>query len=62
LPKIWKILKFREAIGEAMSVARLGNKYLQEQEPWKVYKQDAARAGAVLYVATQITAVLEHRL
>ena len=50
--------KFREAIGEAMSVARLGNKYLQEQEPWKVYKQDPARAGAVLYVATQITAVL----
>ena len=50
--------KFREAIGEAMSLARLGNKYLQEQEPWKVYKQDPARAGAVLYVATQITAVL----
>ena len=50
--------KFREAIGEAMSVARLGNKYLQEKEPWKVYKQDPARAGAVLYVATQITAVL----
>lgn len=50
--------KFREAIGEAMNVARLGNKYLQEQEPWKVYKQDSARAGAVLYVATQITAVL----
>ena len=50
--------KFREAISEAMSVARLGNKYLQEQEPWKVYKQDPERAGAVLYVATQITAVL----
>ena len=50
--------KFREAIGEAMNLARLGNKYLQEQEPWKVYKQDAERAGAILYVATQITAVL----
>ena len=50
--------KFREAIGEAMNMARLGNKYLQEQEPWKVYKQDAERAGAILYVATQITAVL----
>ena len=50
--------KFREAIGEAMNVARLGNKYLQEQEPWKVYKHDPERAGAVLYVATQITAVL----
>ncbi|HCP40377.1 MAG TPA: methionine--tRNA ligase [Cryomorphaceae bacterium] len=50
--------KFREAISEAMSIARLGNKYLQEQEPWKVYKQDPVRAGTVLYVATQITAVL----
>ena len=50
--------KFREAIGEAMNLARHGNKYLQEQEPWKVYKQDAERAGAILYVATQITAVL----
>ena len=50
--------KFREAIGEAMNLARLGNKYLQEQEPWKVYKQDAERAGAILYVATQITAAL----
>jgi methionyl-tRNA synthetase len=50
--------KFREAVSEAMNVARLGNKYLQEQEPWKVYKQDPDRAGAVLYVATQITAVL----
>ena len=50
--------KFREAIGEAMNMARLGNKYLQEQEPWKVYKQDAERAGSILYVATQITAVL----
>ncbi|MEY2963853.1 MAG: methionine--tRNA ligase [Bacteroidota bacterium] len=46
--------KFREALNEAMNVARLGNKYLQEQEPWKVYKQDPARAGVALYVATQI--------
>ena len=30
--------KFRDALNEAMNVARLGNKYLQEQEPWKVYK------------------------
>ncbi len=46
--------KFRDALNEAMNVARIGNKYLQEQEPWKVYKQDPARAGAALYVATQI--------
>ena len=49
--------KFRDALNEAMNVARLGNKYLQEQEPWKVYKQDPARAGAALYVATQITGI-----
>ena len=46
--------KFREALNEAMNVARLGNKYLQEQEPWKVYKQDPERAGVALFVATQI--------
>ena len=49
--------KFREAIGEAMNMAR------QKQIPsrartLKVYKQDAERAGSILYVATQITAVL----
>ena len=49
--------KFRDALNEAMNVARLGNKYLQEQEPWKVYKQDPARAGAALYVATQIMGI-----
>ena len=49
--------KFRDALNEAMNVARLGNKYLQEQEPWKVYKADPARAGAALYVATQIMGV-----
>ena len=58
IAKSLEVYKFREAIGEAMNLARLGNKYLQEQEPWKVYKQDAERAGAILYVATQITAVL----
>ena len=49
--------KFRDALNEAMNVARLGNKYLQEQEPWKVYKQDPARAGAALYNATQIMGI-----
>lgn len=58
IAKSVEAFKFREAVSEAMNVARLGNKYLQEQEPWKVYKQDPERAGAVLYVATQITAVL----
>ena len=50
--------KFREALNELMGVARLGNKYLQEQEPWKVFKQDPERAGVSLYVATQIVGAL----
>ena len=54
IAKSIEAFKFREALNEAMNVARLGNKYLQEQEPWKVYKQDAERAGVALFVATQI--------
>jgi methionyl-tRNA synthetase len=54
IAKSIEAFKFREAVNEAMNVARLGNKYLQEQEPWKVYKQDPTRAGVALFVATQI--------
>ena len=54
IAKSIEAFKFREALNEAMNVARLGNKYLQEQEPWKVYKQDAERSGVALFVATQI--------
>jgi methionyl-tRNA synthetase len=54
IAKSIEAFKFREALNEAMNVARLGNKYLQEQEPWKVYKQDPERAGVALFVATQI--------
>jgi len=54
IAKSIEAFKFREALNEAMNVARLGNKYLQEQEPWKVYKQDPERAGVTLFVATQI--------
>ena len=54
ITKSIEAFKFREALNEAMNVARLGNKYLQEQEPWKVYKQDPERAGVALFVATQI--------
>ncbi len=45
---------FREALKEAMNVARLGNKYLQETEPWKVAKTDMARVETILNVALQI--------
>ncbi len=47
---------FREALKDAMAFARLGNKYLQETEPWKVYKTDPERVKTVLNVSLQICA------
>ncbi len=47
---------FREALKEAMNIARLGNKYLQETEPWKVAKTDMDRVATVLNTALQICA------
>ena len=47
---------FREALKDAMNIARLGNKYLQETEPWKVAKSDMARTATILNVAAQICA------
>ena len=47
---------FREALKEAMNIARLGNKYLQETEPWKVAKTDMTRVATILNVALQICA------
>jgi len=50
--------RFREALGHFMNAARLGNKYLADEEPWKVIKTDEERVKTVLYVATQIVANL----
>lgn len=50
--------RFREAAGELINVARLGNKYLADQEPWKVIKQDESRVQTIMYVALQIAAAL----
>lgn len=47
---------FREALKEAMNIARLGNRYLQETEPWKIAKTDMGRVAAILNTAMQITA------
>ena len=47
---------FREALKDAMNIARLGNKYLQETEPWKLAKTDMARVETILNVALQICA------
>ncbi len=46
--------RFREASQELMNLARLGNKYLADEEPWKVIKEDPERVKTVLYVALQI--------
>ena len=50
--------RFREALKDAMSIARLGNKYLADTEPWKVVKSDPDRVATILNVALQITANL----
>ncbi|MDE6332330.1 MAG: methionine--tRNA ligase subunit beta, partial [Muribaculaceae bacterium] len=47
---------FRDALREAMNIARAGNKYLQETEPWKVWKTDQSRVATILYTALQICA------
>jgi methionyl-tRNA synthetase len=50
--------RFREAQAELMNVARLGNKYLADEEPWKTIKTDEERTKTVMYVALQITSAL----
>ena len=50
--------RFREAQMELMNVARLGNKYLADEEPWKTIKTDEARTKTVMYVALQIATAL----
>jgi len=50
--------RFREASQELMNLARLGNKYLADEEPWKVIKVDEERVQTIMYVALQISAAL----
>jgi methionyl-tRNA synthetase len=50
--------RFREALSELMNLARLGNKYLADTEPWKLIKTDAERVKTVLNIALQISASL----
>ena len=50
--------RFREALGELMNVARLGNKYLADEEPWKMIKENPARVQTQMYVALQIASAL----
>jgi methionyl-tRNA synthetase len=50
--------KFRDAQKEAMNLARIGNKYLADTEPWKVAKTDMVRTATILHLALQIAANL----
>ncbi|MCC9042315.1 methionine--tRNA ligase [Myroides sp. M-43] len=50
--------RFREALAEMMNVARLGNKYLADEEPWKLIKENPERVKTQMYVALQIAAAL----
>ena len=50
--------RFREAVGEMMDLARLGNKYLTETEPWKLIKSDPERTATVMNLSLQICANL----
>ncbi len=50
--------RFREAQAELMNVARLGNKYLADEEPWKLIKTDEERVKTIMYVALQIASAL----
>lgn len=50
--------RFRDALREAMNLARIGNKYLADTEPWKLAKTDMARVATILNIALQISANL----
>ena len=50
--------KFRDAQFEAMNLARIGNRYITECEPWKVWKQDPKRCETILNICLQLTANL----
>ncbi len=50
--------RFREALGEMMNLARLGNKYLTDNEPWKIFKTDPERVETILNISLQIAANL----
>ena len=56
LQKALDTFHFREALFEAMNIARIGNKYIADEEPWKVVKTDAERVKTVMNICLQITA------
>lgn len=58
ISKLIYAYKLRDAQAEAMNLARLGNKYLADNEPWKLIKTDEERVKTIMHIALQITANL----
>ncbi len=58
ISKSIELYRFREALSELMNLARLGNKYLTDNEPWKIFKTDPARVQTILNISLQIAANL----
>ena len=58
LEKYLSTFHFRDALKEAMNIARIGNKYISDAEPWKVFKTDPERTASILYTCLQISASL----
>lgn len=54
----YETFHFREAIAQSMNLARLGNKYFTEMEPWHLRKNDMNKCGTVLHICLQISAAL----
>src|SRR6056300_169412 len=60
LSQAFEQFKFRESAQIFMGLARSGNKYLADQEPWKLIKTEPSRVQTILYVALQVAAALAH--
>lgn len=58
IEKLLQNYRFRDALKEAMNLARIGNKYLADTEPWKLAKTDMVRVSTILNIALQISANL----
>lgn len=58
IEKAFESFRFRDALMAMMNLARTGNKYLADNEPWKKVKDDPRRTATILYVGIQITAAL----
>ena len=56
--QLLNVFKFRDAQKEAMNLARIGNKYIADCEPWKVWKTDPKRVETILYISLQLVANL----